>query len=151
MTIVTTISGLRGNKFWVYRDVEIGKPHKGLVTRYKIVNGKLFAWRDSTGIVTKSLLKVLSNYNALDSSMITDPYCVLPSYTIDELAKAASYYFSKQNIKIFKVQETSVAPLIGLRQPKLDYGNGMKRNPKIDSIYYGWRNYVKSLKREDKQ
>ena len=74
-----------------------------LPTKYVIVRGKLFYWRDEKHEVTEDIIGVLWRYNVLQSESI------IPDFFEDENAKGAHYFFCKKNLSKYKRVVTNKA------------------------------------------
>ena len=115
--LVIEILGKR-DKIGYYPNAVVGSKGK-LPSKYVIVKGKLFYWRDRDYPLTEEMLSVLKKYNVL-TDMIYDG--MLPEFLIDDAQKGAHYYFCKNNLLKYKRIITSKAAGY-YRPPKLKCGN----------------------------
>ena len=102
--LVVNVFGLI-NKVWYFSDAVIGSKGK-LPSRYVIVKGKLFFWQDDNYPLTEETLSVFKRYNILTEVMERG---MLPDFIINDAAKAAHYYFCRDNISNYKRVVTHVA------------------------------------------
>ena len=89
----------------VFFNAVIGSKGK-LPSRYVIVKGKLFFWQDDNYPLTEETLSVFKRYNILTEVMERG---MLPDFIINDAAKAAHYYFCRDNISNYKRVVTHVA------------------------------------------
>ena len=106
------------NKLFYLPDAVVGSKGK-LPSRYVIVKGKLFYWRDRDYPLTEEMLSVLKKYNVL-TDMIYDG--MLPEYSINDAQKGASYYFCRNDLSKYKRVVTNIATEY-YSPPKLKCGN----------------------------
>ena len=106
------------NKLFYFPDAVVGSKGK-LPSRYVIVKGKLFYWRDRDYPLTEEMLSVLKKYNVL-TDMIYDG--MLPEYSINDAQKGASYYFCRNDLSKYKRVVTNIATEY-YSHPKLKCGN----------------------------
>ena len=102
--LVVNVFGLI-NKVCYFSDAVIGSKGK-LPSRYVIVKGKLFFWQDDNYPLTEETLSVFKRYNILTEVMERG---MLPDFIINDAAKAAHYYFCRDNISNYKRVVTHVA------------------------------------------
>ena len=102
--LVVNVFGLI-NKVWYFSDAVIGSKGK-LPSRYVIVKGKLFFRQDDNYPLTEETLSVFKRYNILTEVMERG---MLPDFIINDAAKAAHYYFCRDNISNYKRVVTHVA------------------------------------------
>ena len=102
--LVVNVFGLI-NKVWYFSDAVIGSKGE-LPSRYVIVKGKLFFWQDDNYPLTEETLSVFKRYNILTEVMERG---MLPDFIINDAAKAAHYYFCRDNISNYKRVVTHVA------------------------------------------
>ena len=100
--LVIGISGTDENKLYPQKkqDTIGGYPYR-LPSRYVVIDGKLFYWEDKSIKVSKEIVNVLSEFNAIDS-LNYDSLVIFNPYVIIESKKAAHYHFCKNNIKEYK-------------------------------------------------
>jgi hypothetical protein len=82
------------DKIWYYSNDTIGSKGK-IPSRYAIIKGKLFYWRDDSYSLTEETLSVFKKYDALTEML---PIGTLPEFTVDDGKKAAHYYFCKNDL-----------------------------------------------------
>ena len=102
--LVVNVFGLI-NKEWYFSDAVIGSKGK-LPSRYAIVKGKLFFWEDDNYPLTEETLSVFKKYNILTEMMERG---ALPDNPINDAAKAADYYFCRNDVSNYKRVVTHVA------------------------------------------
>ena len=102
--LVVNVFGLI-NKVWYFSDAVIGSKGK-LPSRYAIVKGKLFFWEDDDYPLTEEILSVFKRYNILTEMMERG---ALPDNPINDAAKAADYYFCRNDVSNYKRVVTHVA------------------------------------------
>ena len=102
--LVVNVFGLI-NKVWYFSDAVIGSKGK-LPSRYVIVKGKLFFWQDDNYPLTEETLSVFKRYNILTEIMERGMF---PDFIINDAAKAAHYYFCRDNVSNYKRVVTHVA------------------------------------------
>ena len=102
--LVVNVFGLI-NKVWYFSDAVIGSKGK-LPSRYVIVKGKLFFWQDDNYPLTEEILSVFKRYNILTEMMERG---ALPDNPINDAAKAADYYFCRNDVSNYKRVVTHVA------------------------------------------
>jgi len=102
--LVVNVFGLI-NKVWYFSDAVIGSKGK-LPSRYVIVKGKLFFWQDDNYPLTEEALSVFKRYNILTEVMERGMF---PDFIINDAAKAAHYYFCRDNVSNYKRVVTHVA------------------------------------------
>ena len=102
--LVVNVFGLI-NKVWYFSDAVIGSKGK-LPSRYVIVKGKLFFWQDDNYPLTEEILSVFKRYNILTEMMERG---ALHDNTINDAAKAADYYFCRNDVSNYKRVVTHVA------------------------------------------
>ena len=103
--LVVEILGLMDTKEWYFSDAVIGSKGK-LPSRYVIVKGKLFFWEDDDYPLTEEILSVFKRYNILTEMMERG---ALPDNPINDAAKAADYYFCRNDVSNYKRVVTHVA------------------------------------------
>ena len=103
--LVVEILGLMDTKEWYFSDAVIGSKGK-LPSRYVIVKGKLFFWQDDNYPLTEEILSVFKRYNILTEMMERG---ALPDNPINDAAKAADYYFCRNDVSNYKRVVTHVA------------------------------------------
>lgn len=84
----------------------ISYSYKNFPTRYLETGGKLFYWNDSTDMVTPDLIRVLTKYQHIDTTIVNT---YIPDRIIDHTRVAQHYYFCKNNLRIYKKVRTKVA------------------------------------------
>lgn len=95
----------------------IGKvPENNFPNRYKIIEDKLFVWKDSLTPLNKEILDVLNTYNILDSTDIKRELGLLPDdfedtrmVITDRRLKGVDYYICKNNVDKYKKVLTNIA------------------------------------------
>ena len=102
--LVVVISGM-DNKVWYFSDAIIGSKGK-LPSRYVIVKGKLFFWDDDDYPLTEETLSVFKRYNILTEVMERG---MSPDNPINDAAKAADYYFCRDDASNYKRVVTNIA------------------------------------------
>ena len=115
--LVIEILGKR-DKIGYYPNAVVGSKGK-LPSKYVIVKGKLFYWRDRDYPLTEEMLSVLKKYKVL-TDMIYDG--MLPEYSINDAQKGASYYFCRNDLSKYKRVVTNIATEY-YSPPKLKCGN----------------------------
>ena len=103
--LVVEILGLMDTKEWYFSDAVIGSKGE-LPSRYAIVKGKLFFWEDDDYPLTEEILSVFKRYNILTEMMERG---ALPDNPINDAAKAADYYFCRNDVSNYKRVVTHVA------------------------------------------
>ena len=103
--LVVEILGLMDTKEWYFSDAVIGSKGE-LPSRYDIVKGKLFFWEDDDYPLTEEILSVFKRYNILTEMMERG---ALPDNPINDAAKAADYYFCRNDVSNYKRVVTHVA------------------------------------------
>lgn len=102
--LVVNVFGLI-NKVWYFSDAVIGSKGK-LPSRYVIIEGKLFFWDDDNYPLTEEALSVFKRYNIL-TEMLEEG--MIPEFTINDAAKAAHYYFCRDDASNYKRVVTNIA------------------------------------------
>lgn len=96
------------NKIRPNPDDEIGNK-TSLPSRYAEKEGKLFYWDDSTQVLTKEVVNVLSKYNIMDS-VNTDGVVELPRFdSANHYKKGVHYYMCENDLTKYKKVTTSKA------------------------------------------
>ncbi|WP_303208430.1 hypothetical protein [Bacteroides oleiciplenus] len=103
--LVVGIWGLMDTKEWYFSDAVIGSKGK-LPSRYVIVKGKLFFWDDDDYPLTEETLSVFKRYNILTEVMERG---MSPDNPINDAAKAADYYFCRDDASNYKRVVTNIA------------------------------------------
>lgn len=103
--LVVEILGLMDTKEWYFSDAVIGSKGER-PSRYAIVKGKLFFWEDDDYPLTEEILSVFKRYNILTEMMERG---ALPDNPINDAAKAADYYFCRNDVSNYKRVVTHVA------------------------------------------
>lgn len=104
--------GIMGNvnKIYIYQN----SPQSRIPDQYIEYNNKLFCWYDDKKGKNPNIVKKLSEYKVIDSvKVLTEDM----GYMRDDAKKGVNYYFCKDNLVIYKKEETSVALL---REIKID-------------------------------
>jgi hypothetical protein len=79
-----------------------------LPSRYTEKEGKLFYWDDSTKVLTKEVVNVLSKYNVMDSVNI-EGVVELPRFdSANHYKKGVHYYICKNDLTKYKKVTTSI-------------------------------------------
>ncbi len=110
--IFISILEIEENKF-LY---SISKPieKNNLPSGYIEKNNKLFIWWDVNKLVNEDVFNVLKKYNMLKDD--EGGWITFLDYSMDDKKKATTYYFCKNNLKIFK---RIITNLIQVNVPKL--------------------------------
>lgn len=83
-----------------------GSPKGKIKDQYLEYNGKLFCWYDDQKGQNPNIINKLSKYKVIDSvKALTEDML----YVRDDAKKGANYYFCKDNLSIYKKEETSMA------------------------------------------
>ena len=99
--LVVSILGRDENKIYPRKEDTIGGYPRLLPSRYAVVDGKLFYWEDKSVKVSKEIVNVLSEFNAIDSLNV-DSVIIFNPYVIYESKKGADYHFCKNNLRDYK-------------------------------------------------
>ncbi|UGU18157.1 hypothetical protein LS482_09780 [Sinomicrobium kalidii] len=112
------------NKLLPGPENRIGTKSSDFPSRYIEKEGKLFYWVDSTHILTKDMVSILSKYNHIDSLNVNG-FIGIPetSSLIDDSKKVVHYFFCKSNISMYKKVTTNI-------------GMGYYEPPKLDCPLY---------------
>ena len=124
--LVIDILGMDENKLYPEKKQDtIGGYLYRLPSRYLVIDGKLFYWKDNSVKVSKEIINVLSEFNAIDS-LNYDSIVIFNPYVIIESKKAAHYHFCKNNLRDYKKDISNYA--VGWYDPpKLKCGYPFKK------------------------
>ncbi|MEG0926851.1 hypothetical protein [Chryseobacterium sp.] len=90
------------NNIYIYQN----SPQSRIPDQYIEYNNKLFCWYDDKKNKNPNIIKKLSEYKVIDSvKVLTEDM----GYIRDDAKKGVNYYFCKDNLLIFKKEETSFA------------------------------------------
>lgn len=93
-----------GNSNKIY--VVNGSPEGRIKDQYIEYKGKLFCWYDDEKGRDPNIIKKLSDYKVIDSvKVLTEDM----GYIRDDAKKGLNYYFCKDNLQIYKKEESSIA------------------------------------------
>ena len=124
--LVVGISGTDENKLYPQKrqDTIGGYPFR-LPSCYAVVDGKLFYWKDKSIKVSKEIVNVLSEYNAIDS-LNYDSLVIFNPHIKIESKKGADYHFCKNNLRDYKKVVTNIG-IEWYDPPKLKCGYPFKK------------------------
>jgi hypothetical protein len=98
--------GIMGNSNKIY--IFQGSAQSRIPDQYIEYNNKLFCWYDDKKGRNPNIIKKLAEYKVIDSvTVLTEDM----GYIRDDAKKGVNYYFCKDNLLIYKKEETSVALL----------------------------------------
>jgi hypothetical protein len=122
---IITILPVKG-EFYLKVEDSLGKvPSQAIPNNYLILNKKLFVWHDTTTPLSKEVLNVLHDYQALDSTDIKMELGLLHTDFIDkrlieadDSLESVDYFICSNNLKKFKKVYSSL-PIQYYQRPKL--------------------------------
>ncbi|RPD49815.1 hypothetical protein DNI29_03190 [Hymenobacter sediminis] len=94
------------NRIWVLTNDRTNFSYSNFPTNYTEAGGKLFYWKDSTGVVTHDIIRVLTKYQHIDTAVVN---VFMPDRIIDHTKQAEDYYFCKNNLGRYKKVRTRLA------------------------------------------
>lgn len=97
------------DKFLPMPEDTIGNNRGYIPTNFAEKDDKLFYWTDSTRILTKEVINILSKFDLIDSINVQG-FVAIPegAMIIDDKQKGVDYYICRNNLKIYKKVVTNI-------------------------------------------